>query len=461
MTSSEMPDRRPEAAAAEPCPICGGVGFVRLKVPVGHPLFGKAVPCRCKREEFRQRRLERLLKLGNLQSYRGMTFDSFQTAPVTDAKTSVALTEELRFDLETARAYAEDPKGWLVFTGSYGTGKTHLAAAIANYRVEHGYPVLFVSVPDLLDHLRASYGPESPVSYDEHFEQVRTIDLLVLDDLGTQNTTPWAAEKLYQLLNYRYASRLPTVITTNQLIEDMDPRLGSRLRDHEVVTVLQMHGPDFRARAGEVIGRDAGALDGFKPNAELTFELFSDRHGEIDPTQSSELRKIRRILEAYANAEFPIDWILLRGATGVGKTHLAAAVANRAISSGVPAVFVRAPDLLDHLRATFQPGSSVSYDQRFRDVRRARLLVLDDLGAQSATPWAEEKLFQILDHRYVSHLPTVVTMTDDGWNHLNERLRSRFLDATRCLIIDIHVPSYRGKPSETTKAPRHSTRRRV
>jgi len=298
------------------------------------------------------------------------------------------------------------------------------------------------------------------VSYDEHFEQVRTIDLLVLDDLGTQNSTPWAAEKLYQLLNYRYAARLATVITTNQMIEDMDPRLGSRLRDREVVTVLQMHGPDFRARAGELLGRDAGALDGFRPNAEMTFELFSDRRGEIDPAQSIELAKIRRLLESYADAEFPIDWILLRGATGVGKTHLAAAVANRAISSGIPAVFVRAPDLLDHLRATFQPGSPVSYDQRFGDVRRARLLVLDDLGAQSATPWAEEKLFQILDHRYVSHLLTVVTMTDDGWDRLNERLRSRFLDSSRCKIIDVDVPSYRGQAQEP-KAPRRSTRRRI
>lgn len=460
MTSPERPPDRPATPEAEPCPICGGVGYVRLKVPVGHPMFGKAVPCRCKRAEIRERRLGRLLTLGHLESYSAMTFESFQTEPGTAAQAAVALTEELRFDLNAALEYAENPEGWLVFTGSYGTGKTHLAAAIANYRVQRGFPVLFVSVPDLLDHLRASYGPESPVSYDEHFEQVRTIDLLVLDDLGTQNTTPWAAEKLYQLLNYRYAARLATVITTNQLVEDMDPRLGSRLRDHKVVTVLQMHGPDFRARAGEVVGRDAGALDGFRPNAELTFELFSDRRGEIDPPQSAELRKIRRILEAYANAEFPIDWILLRGATGVGKTHLAAAVANRVISRGMPAVFVRAPDLLDHLRATFQPGSSVSYDQRFRDVRRARLLVLDDLGAQSATPWAEEKLFQILDHRYVSHLPTVVTMTDAGWSQLNERLQSRFLDTTRCMIIDVNVPSYRGQSSEPAKPPRRSTRRR-
>ena len=85
---------------------------------------------------------------------------------------------------------------------------------------------------------------------------------------------------------------------------------------------------------------------------------------------------------------------LLRGAYGVGKTHLAAAVANRIASSGLSVLFVVVSDLLDHLRATYQPNSPVSYDQRFNEVRRARLLVLDDLGAQNATPWAEEKLFR-------------------------------------------------------------------
>ena len=58
------------------------------------------------------------------------------------------------------------------------------------------------------------------------------------------------------------------------------------------------------------------------------------------------------------------------------------------------------PDLLDHLRATFAPGSDVSYDELFETVAIAPLLVLDDLGTQSSTQWAQEKMFQILNHRY-------------------------------------------------------------
>ena len=115
--------------------------------------------------------------------------------------------------------------------GGYGCGKTHLAAAIANAVVQRGITPLFVTVPDLLDHLRATYAPYLSGGYSDRFEQVRTTPLLILDDLGTENTTSWALEKLFQLLNYRYLMRLPTVITTNQELEHLDPRLRSRLAD--------------------------------------------------------------------------------------------------------------------------------------------------------------------------------------------------------------------------------------
>jgi len=287
MTSLESPSDRLAAATVEPCPICGGAGFVRLKVPVGHPLFGKAVPCRCKREEVRQRRLERWRQASNLQLLSHMTFDTFRTHDGGSPMISIALEEALH----TAREYAANPTGWLVFTGSYGSGKTHLAAAIANDRVERGLPVLFVVTPDLLDYLRASFAPNSPASYDERFEQVRTVELLVLDDLGTQNATPWAAEKLYQLLNYRYNASLPTVITTNQPIEEMDPRLSSRLRHEGLVTMVPMYGPDYRARAdGEGISRKLETFGSLNLYEGMTFETFSDRRGEIEPAQSAALR---------------------------------------------------------------------------------------------------------------------------------------------------------------------------
>lgn len=435
----------------EPCPICGGVGFVRLNVPVGHPQFGKAVPCVCKRQEMSDRRLARLRQVSNLEHMQNMTFGTF----LIQRRDGDEVSPSLVYALDAAREFAADPTGWLVFTGPYGCGKTHLAAAIANDRVARGLPVLFVVVPDLLDYLRASYAPNSPASYDERFDQVRTIELLVLDDLGTQNTTPWAAEKLYQLLNYRYYAKLPTVITTNQTLWDMEPRLASRLKDQELVKLVPIQSSDFRIVPGD---RDE-TFGSLTPYKNLTLAAFSDRHGELETTQVAVLRRAVKQMQDYAVA---LDgWLILRGGFGVGKTHLAAAVANKVASSGQTVLFVVVADLLDHLRATFQPGSAVSYDQRFNEVRRAWLLVLDDLGTQNVTPWAQEKLFQILNYRYVSRLRTIITLSFDSWERLDERLKSRFLDTAVCTMVDLDIPPFRGSVVQSPVKPRRSTRQRL
>jgi DNA replication protein DnaC len=105
---------------------------------------------------------------------------------------------------------------------------------------------LFVAVPDLLDHLRATFSPSSNVTLDHVFEDVRTTDLLILDDLSTKSTTPWVREKLYQLFNYRYIAELPTVITTVETQDDMDERLRSRMEDDRFCIRVPITVPSYR-----------------------------------------------------------------------------------------------------------------------------------------------------------------------------------------------------------------------
>jgi DNA replication protein DnaC len=109
-------------------------------------------------------------------------------------------------------------------------------------------------VPDLLDHLRATFSPNSSVTFDRRFDEIRTASLLVLDDLGTQSMTAWVREKLYQLFNYRYNAGLPTVITTSDSLDDMDARIRSRLLDGRLCTIHAItapgyHGPRRKGRA--------------------------------------------------------------------------------------------------------------------------------------------------------------------------------------------------------------------
>ncbi len=427
----------------ERCPHCGGLGFVREDVPIGHPDFGKLFPCRCRLAEIEQRRLEQLRALSNLEHLARMTFEAFvpEGYGLTPDKAA-----NLHFVYDLARQYAEEPEGWLILFGGYGCGKTHLAAAIANRAVERGRAVLFVVVPDLLDYLRATFGPNSPVRYDERFEEVRNAPLLILDDLGTQSGTAWAQEKLFQILNYRYNARLPTVVTSNHGLDEIDLRIRSRMVDPDLASIVTILAPDFR-RSG--VDQEQSDLSSLSLLQDMTFARFDLRQDELPPDERANLKRALELCREYA--EQPEGWLVLSGSYGCGKTHLAAAIANERAATGQPALFVVVPDLLDHLRATFSPTSQVRFDKRFEEVRTAPLLVLDDLGTESASPWAQEKLYQLLNYRYNARLPTIITLAQSkpGSNPIDEmdpRIRTRVLDLGRCTVFAILAPSYRGTP---------------
>ncbi len=422
-----------EKNGKETCPICGGTGWVIPDLPVGHPDYGKAVPCVCQIEKRRKKRLQELLRISNLGALARKTFENFDlNAP----HLSPVQRENLKRVYEQAKAFAEDPHGWLVLLGDYGCGKTHLAAAIANHRIRKGYMVLFVVVPDLLDYLRSAYAPESPSTYDQRFEDVRTAPLLILDDLGTHNATSWAEEKLFQILNYRYNANLPTVITSNQWLESIPPRIRSRLMDSDVSTVAEIMAPDYRSRESSGVGIDMLPL-----LKEMTFETWDTRKN-LKKEERENLAHALALAKKFA--ENPRGWLTFYGTYGCGKTHLAAAIANYRVQKGERVTFVVVADLLDYLRAAFAPNSPVTYDKRFDRIKRTDFLVLDDLGTQNATPWAREKLFQLLNYRYNASLPTVITTVHTP-DELDPWLRTRLTDPGRGMIWGIIAPSYRHK----------------
>lgn len=219
------------------CPQCDGAGWLGSAVPYGHPQFGVLIPCACLEEARARRRAAYLRQLSNLDAFQDKTF-----------ATLTPFVAGLRAIVPQVLAYAQQPDGWLSLFGSYGVGKTHLAAAIAHEALARGMAVLFIVTPDLLDHLRAAFSPQSDTSYDERFELVRSVSLLVLDDLGTESATPWAREKLYQLLNHRYNLRLPTVITTNLRPDALDPRIYSRMCDPACGRIITIAAGDYRRR---------------------------------------------------------------------------------------------------------------------------------------------------------------------------------------------------------------------
>jgi len=170
------------------------MGVIRYDVPVGDPRFGKLFRCPNHRLEMDADRQERLRRLSNLDAFSEKGFDNFVIDP---QALKPAEAQSLEFALTMCARFAEQPEGWLLLEGTYGCGKTHLAAAVGNARLAKGEIVLFITTPDLLDHLRSTFGPSSETGYDETFDRIRNAPLLILDDLGAENASEWAQEKLF------------------------------------------------------------------------------------------------------------------------------------------------------------------------------------------------------------------------------------------------------------------------
>jgi DNA replication protein DnaC len=448
----DLPSREEEPA----CPRCLGAGFLRREVGLDHPDFGKAVPCECAVAESPESRMQRLQKYSSLGPLSRLTFANLLEQGRSTNPRDRALFRSLVAD---ARAFAEEPEGWLLIHGPSGAGKTHVAAAIANRCIERGQPALFVVVPDLLDHLRASYRPDSEMGYDLLLEQVRTAPVLILDDLGTQNATAWAQEKLFQILNHRYNALLPTVVTTNLSLDRIEERQRMRLTDPAIARVYYV---EAAARAVDVNLPDSLDLDRIR---EMTFETFDI----VQPNLSSDARW--SVEAAYRSAlkfaETPEDWLLLTGPNGCGKTHLAAAIANRCRQRGERPLFLFVPDLLDYLRHLMTDEGGASFLDGFNQLKNAPLLILDDLGAHSDVPWVRDRLFQLINHRYAGRMPSVftfsLTLNDDGvpvstpgdaTSRIEERVFARINDPFVCTEVRIVAPPYRLDVAERQRRDR-------
>ncbi len=432
-----------EASPSSACPICKGAGFVHPLLPSGKPDFGQVVPCRCTQQELDEERSSRLQRYSNLGSLTRLTFDNLLPQGRNE---NLASQEQFGRAYQAAKSFAAKPQGWLVLAGPSGCGKTHLAVAIANRCIEDNYPVFYITAPDLLDHLRSAFNPNSEIPYDEFFEQVRNAPLLILDDLGVQSSTPWAKEKLDQLLNHRFSNQLPTVIVSIVPIEELEERIRTRLIASDL---CQLYAIDEKTLA---LFTSSWAPQ-FELEKSMTFDTFDWKRVNLPLEQRQNLEKAFNLARNFA--ESPDGWVVFQGENGCGKTHLAAAIVNYRYQMKKPALFIVVPDFLDHLRSTFSPESKISYDQLFESVKNTPLLVLDDFGAQATTPWAQEKLYQVINHRYNARLATVIT-TNCSLEEIENRISSRLADTKISVSFNIMAPHYRADRSGQKRISRSS-----
>lgn len=176
------------------------------------------------------------------EKFRHRTFDSFDPSRNRQAYDS-AMQYANGFDV-----IRHKERNSMIFFGNTGTGKTHLAAAISNHVIDDKHhPVMFGTYIEYLDRIRSEFCDNT-----EHAKyEMKSLPLLVIDDLGKEKQTAWSDQTLFEIINYRYEHRLPVLITTNlspdELARRYDKAVISRL--HEMCIYVSMIGKDHRVYA--------------------------------------------------------------------------------------------------------------------------------------------------------------------------------------------------------------------
>lgn len=388
---------------APECDRCDDALWVLMPVGGAETL----VPCGCEASQSDSRsRLQTYSQLGFLER---MTFETLMP----EGRRGRVDKQLFVAAVNAAKDFSDRPEGWLVLDGITGSGKTHLAASIVNAILEREEPAKYISALGIPDMIRNERFENDDGAVGGSFESLMDAPVLVIDDLGAQQTGSWFDSKFDQLLTHRFNGRMPTVVVLAKTVSEMPERIALKLDDpgFSKIVALSMSEASNNVQSVNI---PKTMLD------RMTFESF-------DPNGTDGANDAERfaLANAYQAArEFvlnPEKWLYLHGPTGRGKTHLSVAIANAYIQRGDPIAYWIVPKLLAALRQTFSGPNELSYFSLFDSVLDAETLVLDDLCSQRMTDWAIEQLYQIISHRYDHRLPTVITSQFVIWEGANNR----------------------------------------
>jgi DNA replication protein DnaC len=161
---------------------------------------------------------------------------------------------------------------------------------------------------------------------------------------------------------------------------------------------------------------------------------------------NKELKRALEYADALSNEIDGVKWLTLCGPTGCGKTHLAVGVCHKWLARGKVARYGFVPLLLKELRDGYELMGEYSYRNRFEALCQIPLLVLDDLGVEKASEWAQEQLQTVVHYRGFYGLPLVVTTNrplDQLKGDAEGRIASRLKRETWCRVVNITAPEYK------------------
>lgn len=227
----------------EVCPACYGSG---MEVVPGKG----ARPCKCRKQKTHTNLLD---KARLPKRYTDCHFHNYRAMNPTQERA-------IKFATKLAMEYPAIERG-LVFMGTVGVGKTHLAVSILKSLTERGFSCQFYEFGALLKEIQDSYNPNTQSSELKILAPVLDAEVLVLDEIGASKPTDWVKDTMAHIINTRYNDKKLTVFTTNYLDErreqrdeTLEDRIGVRLRSrlYEMCKTVVMQGDDFRRTFDQV-----------------------------------------------------------------------------------------------------------------------------------------------------------------------------------------------------------------
>lgn len=210
------------------CPICEGREWI-LKIKDGVEI---AVPCKCREKAVMSRRL----RFADIpEAFRGMDLRSFRMDVYRKQESKKMVSDAckiIKTYLDDFESQKERGMGLYIWSRTKGSGKTRIAAGIANELMKN-YAVKFAVSLTILQEIKNTWQRDTKYSENQILDALYTTDILVIDDFGVERPADWINDKMYQIINERYINRKVTIFTSNDPLETLqyDDRITNRIKE--------------------------------------------------------------------------------------------------------------------------------------------------------------------------------------------------------------------------------------